>query len=56
MLSSTLSFLTNGHKKHNVPSGISVQRSVTGRMTEDTLLPYCTLLILGFGCLSVVTL
>ena len=56
MLSFSLSFLTNGHKKHSVPSGISVLKFVSGRMTEDILLPSCTLLIRGFGCLSVVAL
>ena len=51
-----LSFLTSGKEKQNVPSGISVLKFVAGRMTEDILLPSCTLLIRGFGCLSVVAL
>ena len=41
-------------QRQNVPFGISVLKFVAGWMTEDILLPSCTLLILGFGCLSVV--
>ena len=56
MSSFILSFLTSGNEKQNVPSGISVLKFVAGRMTEDILLLSCTVLIRGFGCLSVVAL